>query len=58
MRVVWCRSADEGHQIGGQFRTLSEEQLEYLEVFVTFLEALPWPAPGQEPEIDIEQSEV
>jgi hypothetical protein len=56
MRVVWCRSTQEGHQIGGSFLALSAEQLEYLEVFVTFLEVLPWAA--EDGETEAERPEV
>lgn len=43
LHVVWSTPLERGHQIGGQFRELSKEQAEYLDVFLSFLEIVPWP---------------
>lgn len=37
-RVVWCTPFADAHQLGTQFRPLSPEQQEYLDMFLRYLE--------------------
>lgn len=37
-RVVWCTPVDDAHQVGIAFRPLSAEQLEYLTMFLRYLD--------------------
>jgi c-di-GMP-binding flagellar brake protein YcgR len=46
LHVIWSTPLGQAHQIGGRFGELSGEQLEYLDVFLTFLEVVPWSEPG------------
>ena len=37
-RVVWCTKVDDGYQIGLVFKPLSAEQLEFMNLFLRFLD--------------------
>ena len=37
-RIAWCTSIDEGHQIGAQFLPLDSETVEYLTIFLRYLD--------------------
>ena len=46
LHVVWSTPLGEVHQIGGRFGELTDEQVQYLDVFLSFLEIVPWSEPG------------
>jgi Tfp pilus assembly protein PilZ len=46
MHVVWSTPLEKDHQIGGRFGELTEHELQYLDVFLSFLELVPWSEPG------------
>jgi len=37
-RVAWCTTVDDGHQVGVAFRALDKQRVEYLTMFLNFLE--------------------
>lgn len=37
-RIVWCTPLDEGHQVGISFRGLTKDHVEYLAMFLRFLD--------------------
>jgi hypothetical protein len=37
-RCVWCTPVDEGHQVGLVFRSLQPDQVEYLALFLRYLD--------------------
>jgi hypothetical protein len=37
-QVVWCTSFGDAYQVGTQFRPLSQERAQYLDMFLRFLE--------------------
>ncbi len=43
-RVVWCTSFGDAHQVGTQFRPLSQDRARYLDMFLRYLEQRASPA--------------
>jgi hypothetical protein len=37
-RVAWCTTVDEAHQVGLAFRALDKQRVEYLTMFLNFLD--------------------
>lgn len=51
-RVAWCTTVDETHQVGVAFRALDKQKVEYLTMFLDFLDDQRGEKPSREMSID------
>lgn len=51
-RVAWCTTVDDAHQVGISFRGLDKQRVEYLSMFLRYLDDAQSDAPTREPSVD------